>query len=117
MQHGLFLARQRLSKQKVPVKQIFMITDGEPTAHMEGGQVYFAQPPSSRTLEQTLKEVTRCTQEGITINTFMLESNFHLADFINKMVRINKGRTFYTNPAELGRYVVMDYLKNSKNLT
>tara|TARA_B100001971_G_scaffold200202_1_gene211596 strand:+ start:10488 stop:12542 length:2055 start_codon:yes stop_codon:yes gene_type:complete len=114
MQHGLQMARQLLSRQKVATKQVIMITDGEPTAHMEGGQVYFNYPPSYRTIEETLKEVKRCTQQGITINTFMLESNYYLMDFVDQMTRINKGRAFYTDPGKLGQYVMVDYLRNRR---
>ena len=52
------------------------MTDGEPTAHLEEGHAYFSYPPSQQTIEETLKEVKRCTQDGITINTFMLEANY-----------------------------------------
>ena len=114
MQHALMLARKALSRQKVATKQILMITDGEPTAHLEHGRAYFSYPPSWRTIEETLKEVKRCTQEGITINTFMLEANYYLMDFIDKMTRINKGRAFYTNPSQLGRYVMVDYLRSQR---
>ena len=114
MQHALMLARQALSRQKVATKQILMITDGEPTAHLEHGRAYFNYPPSWRTIEETLKEVKRCTQEGITINTFMLEANYYLMDFIDKMTRINKGRAFYTSANQLGRYVMVDYLRSQR---
>ena len=114
MQHALMLARHALSKQKVATKQIVMITDGEPTAHLEHGRAYFSYPPSWRTIEETLKEVKRCTQENITINTFMLEANYYLMDFIDKMTRINKGRAFYTDPSQLGRYVMVDYLRSQR---
>ncbi len=114
MQHALMLARKWLSKQKVATKQVLMITDGEPTAHLEDGRAYFSYPPSWRTIEETLKEVKRCTQEGITINTFMLESNYYLMDFIDKMTRINKGRAFYSTPNQLGKYVMVDYLRNRR---
>ena len=114
MQHALMLARHALSKQKAATKQIVMITDGEPTAHLEHGRAYFSYPPSWRTIEETLKEVKRCTQENITINTFMLEANYYLMDFIDKMTRINKGRAFYTDPSQLGRYVMVDYLRSQR---
>lgn len=114
MQHALMLARKSLSKHKGATKQILMITDGEPTAHLEGGRAYFSYPPSWQTIEETLKEVKRCTQEGITINTFMLEANAYLMDFIDKMTRINKGRAFYTSPNELGKYVMVDYLRSQR---
>ena len=114
MQHALMLARKALSRQKVASKQILMITDGEPTAHLEHGRAYFNYPPSWRTIEETLKEVKRCTQEGIAINTFMLEANYYLMDFIDKMTRINNGRAFYTDPSQLGRYVMVDYLRGRR---
>lgn len=114
MHHGLMLARQLLSKENVANKQVLMVTDGEPTAHMEDGQAFFGYPPSHRTLEQTLREVKRCTREGIVINTFMLEANYFLMDFIDQMAKINKGRAFYTSTNELGRYVLVDYLRSRK---
>ena len=114
MHHALMLSRRLLSKQKVASKQILMITDGEPTAHLEGGRAYFSYPPSYRTIEETLREVKRCTQEGITINTFMLESSYYLLDFVDRMTRINRGRAFYTTPGQLGRYVMVDYLRGRR---
>ena len=59
--------------QKASNRQIIVITDGEPTAHFEDGQVRFNYPPTPRTFQETLREVIRCTRDGITINTFMLE--------------------------------------------
>jgi len=112
MQHGLELSRQILRNHKVANKQILMITDGEPTVHMEDGRAYFSHPPTQQTLEETLKEVKRCTREGIVINTFMLEMNYFLIEFIERMHAVNGGRTFYAKPDQLGRYVIMDYLKN-----
>ena len=114
MHHALMLSRQLLHKSKVPTKQIIMITDGEPTAHLEGTRAYFAYPPSYRTIQETLKEVKRCTQAGITINTFMLESTYDLLDFVDKMTRINKGRAFFTTPDQLGQFVLVDYMSNRR---
>ena len=114
MHHALMLSRKLLSKVKVRSKQILMITDGEPTAHLEGDQAYFSYPPSYRTIEETLKEVKRCTREGITINTFMLEMSHDLMDFVDRMTRINRGRAFYTTPDQLGRYVMVDYLRSRR---
>jgi len=114
MQHALMLSRRLLSKEKASTKQILMITDGEPTAHLEGTQAYFSYPPSYRTIDETLKEVKRCTQQGITINTFMLESNYYLIDFVDRMTRINRGRAFYTTPGHLGQYVMVDYLSSRR---
>jgi uncharacterized protein with von Willebrand factor type A (vWA) domain len=87
-----------------------MVTDGEPTAHMEGGVADFSYPPTRRTVEETLKEVQRCTREAITINTFMLERSSWLTTFVEEMARINHGRAFFTAPDRLGEYVLVDYV-------
>ena len=112
MQHALMMSRKLLNNHKGATRQVIMITDGEPTAHMEGDYAAFSYPPSFRTMQETLKEVRRCTQEGVTINTFMLESNPYLLDFVDKLTRINRGRAFYTSPYQLGEYVLVDYINN-----
>ncbi len=114
MHHAFLLSRKLLSKDKTGTRQIIMVTDGEPTTHLEGDRAYFSYPPSYRTIQETLKEVKRCTQDGITINTFMLESSSYLIDFVDKMMRINKGRAFYSTPQKLGEYVLVDYVSNRK---
>lgn len=110
MQHALLLARQLLARHSGGNRQIIMITDGEPTAHLEGDQAYFDYPTTLRTLQLTRAEVARCTRERITINTFMLEDSPGLMRFVNEMSRINKGRAFYTTPDRLGEYVLVDYV-------
>ena len=114
MQHALMMSRKLLNNHKGATRQVIMITDGEPTAHMEGDYAAFSYPPSFRTMQETLKEVRRCTQEGVTINTFMLESNPYLLDFVDKLTRINRGRAFYTSPYQLGEYVLVDYINNRR---
>jgi uncharacterized protein with von Willebrand factor type A (vWA) domain len=110
MHAGFMLARQLLGRHKGGNRQILMVTDGEPTAHMEGDVADFAYPPSRRTVEETLKEVQRCTRENITINTFMLERSPWLASFVEQMARINHGRAFFAAPDRLGEYLVVDYV-------
>jgi uncharacterized protein with von Willebrand factor type A (vWA) domain len=114
LHHGLILARKLLSKEKGSTRQILLITDGEPTAHIENGQAYFNYPPSYRTELETLRQVRQCTQEGIIINTFMLENNYQLVDFVDNMTRINRGRAFYSSSSDLGQYVLVDYLSNRR---
>src|SRR2546425_666809 len=114
MHAGFALSRQRLGRQKVGNKQIIMITDGEPTAHLEGNEAAFAYPPTRRTLQETLKEVQRCTREGITINTFMLDRSPTLTAFVREMARINRGRAFFAAPERLGEYVLVDYVRNKR---
>jgi uncharacterized protein with von Willebrand factor type A (vWA) domain len=114
MHHGFQIARQLLGRHKGPNKQVIMVTDGEPTAHMEGGEAQFAYPPTRHTFQETLKEVERCTREGITINTFMLEESRTLMAFVEQMARINRGRAFFAAPDRLGEYVLVDYVRNKR---
>jgi uncharacterized protein with von Willebrand factor type A (vWA) domain len=112
LQHGLHLAQKLLSKEVCTNKQIILVTDGEPTAHFEGGYLYFRLPPSPRTLQLTLREVRKCTQKSIIINTFMLEGGRFFSGFVRQMARINKGRVFYTSADNLGQYLLVDYISN-----
>lgn len=114
IQHGLALSQRLLSRIKVGTRQIIMISDGEPTAHIEGGQLFLQYPPSPRTLRSTLAEVRRCTQQNIVINTFMLDRNSQLVDFVEQMTRINRGRVFYTTADRLGQYILVDYMNSRK---
>ncbi len=114
MHHAFMLAQQLLAKHKAGTRQVIMISDGEPTAHLERGRSYFAYPPSPITIRETLKEVKRCTQKDITINTFMLDRNYYLKEFVNQMAKINKGRVFYTTPERLGQYILVDYVQNKR---
>ena len=92
--HALMLSRKLLSKEKDSTRQIILITDGEPTAHLEGDQSFFSYPPSYKTIAETLKEARRCTQEDIVINTFMLENSYQLMNFVDQLTRMNRGRAF-----------------------
>lgn len=115
MQDGFRMARQLLGRHKSGNKQIIMITDGEPTAHIEeNGQVFFQYPTTPRTFSETLKEVHRCTRENVVINTFMLEKSRYLAKFVEEMTKINKGRAFYSSPENLGEYILVDYLASKR---
>jgi uncharacterized protein with von Willebrand factor type A (vWA) domain len=114
MHHALLLARKMLSKQ-TGTKQVIMVTDGEPTAHITpDGYADFNYPPIPATIEETLKEVMRCTREGIRINTFMLDESFYLRSFIERMMKINRGRAFFTTPDTLGDYVLVDFLEQRR---
>jgi uncharacterized protein with von Willebrand factor type A (vWA) domain len=113
MAHGLMLARQLLARSRGVNKQIIMITDGGPTVWYEDGEWLFNWPYNHLAEQQTLLEVQRCTREGITINTFMLEDDSWMIAFVNQMAEINHGRTFYADKNNLGEYLLVDYL-NSK---
>jgi uncharacterized protein with von Willebrand factor type A (vWA) domain len=116
MHHGFTLARQLLARQ-TGTKQIIMITDGEPTAHITArGDVYFNYPPVQATIEATLREVLRCTREDIRINTFMLDADSGLRSFIEKLTSINHGRAFFTDHQTLGDYVLVDFIEHKRQL-
>ena len=110
MHAGFMLSRRLLARHAGGNRQILMVTDGEPTAHLEGEVADFSYPPTRRTVEETLKEVQRCTRERITINTFMLERSPWLTSFVEQMARINRGRAFFATPDRLGEYLVVDYV-------
>ena len=114
IQHGLVVAQKLLARHPGGNKQIIMVSDGEPTAHIENGRIFLQYPPSPRTIQETLKEVARTTRAGISINTFMLEQNPYLMDFVDQITKINKGRVFYTSPERLGEYIVVDYYTNRR---
>jgi uncharacterized protein with von Willebrand factor type A (vWA) domain len=114
MQHAFVLSRQLLSKQS-GTKQIIMITDGEPTAHIDrDGDVFFNYPPVPETIEATLREVARCTRDGIRINTFMLDATSYLKAFVERLTQMNRGRAFFTTPETLGDYVLVDFIENKR---
>ena len=114
MHHALMMAERMLAKHSGGTRQIIMISDGEPTAHLENGRSQFAYPPSPITIRETLKAVKRCTQKDITINTFMLDRNYYLKEFVNQLAKINGGRVFYTTPDKLGEYILVDYVQHKR---
>tara|TARA_B100001173_G_scaffold247075_1_gene217476 strand:- start:167 stop:706 length:540 start_codon:yes stop_codon:yes gene_type:complete len=116
MQHAFLLSRQLLAKQ-TGTKQIIMVTDGEPTAHIDrSGNPYFDYPPTRETVEKTLKEVMACTRDGIRINTFMLDPEPALSRFIERITEMNGGRAFFTNRDNLGDYLLVDFVEHRRRL-
>ncbi len=116
MQHSFQIARKMLSKQ-TGTKQIIMITDGEPTAHITpSGQPYFNYPPSQQTVDLTLGEVAKCTREDIRINTFVLDATHYLQNFVEQISKVNGGRAFFTTNENLGDYVLMDFVDHKRSL-
>ncbi len=117
IQHGLMLARQYLNRHQDGNKQVIIITDGEPTAHMEGGKAQFFYPPMPETFQRTLLEVQRCTRDHIVINTFMLDNDYHLVSFVKQMTKLNGGRAFFTSADRLGDYILLDYVDRKRRST
>jgi uncharacterized protein with von Willebrand factor type A (vWA) domain len=115
MQHGFMTARKLLAKERAANKYIILISDGQPTAHIENGQIIFNLPTTQRCIDVTLREVNKCTRAGIVINTFMLPSHDIFNLFVDRMARLNHGRVFFTEPGDLGKYIIVDYINNKKS--
>jgi uncharacterized protein with von Willebrand factor type A (vWA) domain len=111
MEHAFSLAGRILSKHRDATKHVLLVTDGEPTAHLEGEYVYFNWPPVRETLEKTYKEAMRLAKSGVTMNIFMLENTPGLVDFIDRLAKIVEGRVFMSHGEELGDLVVSDYVR------
>ena len=112
IQHALSLSRQHLARHDTPNKQVILITDGLPTAHFEGSQLYLLYPPHRRTEEATMREAELCRREGIIVNVFLLSGwSQSRADiqFAYRLAEAAGGRVFFTAGKELERFVVWDY--------
>jgi len=118
-QEALRQARVVLQKHKSGTKQIIMITDGQPTTFSSwSGDDGFGGwgRRSPRALEETLREVVRCTKDNITINMFMMERGRYESEFVATMARLNRGRAFYTSPSKIGEYILLDYVNNKRKV-
>lgn len=110
MQHAFNLAGRLLANHPRASRQVIMVTDGEPTAHLEGDEVFFAWPPVPETIHRTLAEAVRLARAGVTINVFMLEDSPGLTRFMERLARLTAGRVFLTSGEGLGEFVVRDYV-------
>jgi len=112
LQHALALSRHLLRNERGE-RQVVVVTDGEPTAHLTAsGEPFFSWPPVQETLEKTMAEVLRCTKAGIIINTFALDIERSQFPFVEQIARVNGGRLFYTDVDDLGTYALDDFVKH-----
>ncbi|WP_033342562.1 vWA domain-containing protein [Catenuloplanes japonicus] len=112
LQHALMLAGRHLRKHPNAEPVVLVITDGEPTAHLDAdGEAWFDWPTTMETLRATLTEVDHLTRYGATLNTFMLGEDEGLRRFVEGLARRNGGRVFAPDAADLGSYVVSDYIR------
>ena len=110
MHHAFMLADRLLSQHPRATRQVIMVTDGEPTAHLEGDQVFFEWPPAPETIERTLAEAMRLAKTGVQLNIFMLEDSDGLARFMERLARITQGRVFLMDDHRVGEFVLRDYV-------
>lgn len=119
IQHGLLQARQMLSVQDSPNRQVILITDGLPTAHFEDHLLYLLYPPDPQTEHATMREGLLCNQQGITINIFLLPSwsqSREDVQFAHRLAESTGGRVFFTAGKDLDRFVVWDYVSHRREI-
>ena len=112
---GLEMAQKLLLRRKAANKQVFMITDGKPSAITEGGRIYknpFGLDP--KIVNQTVNEAVQLRRKAITLTTFMITSDPYLQDFVDKLTQANKGRAYYATLDNLGSFIFADYGRNKK---
>jgi Ca-activated chloride channel homolog len=117
---GLQLARRILRKRTSENKQIFIITDGQPTAHVEGDFIYLLYPPDPKSTVATLKEAVMAVKEGCRISTFALIEDYWGMDwvgFVDQLTKLTKGVAFYTSSGELANCIMESYLSGRKKKT
>ncbi|HEX7464524.1 MAG TPA: VWA domain-containing protein, partial [Actinomycetota bacterium] len=136
MHHAFHLAGRLLAKHPRSTRQVIMVTDGEPTAHLDGEEVVYAlgsavgdtfhESPgrmgragggdwvnAEETVRVTLAEAMRLSRTGVTINVFMLEDSPELIRFMDRLARLTAGRVFHVKDADLGAFVLRDYVTRS----
>jgi uncharacterized protein with von Willebrand factor type A (vWA) domain len=114
---GLQLARRILRKRSSENKQLFIITDGQPTAHVEGKHIYLLYPPDQRSAVATLKEAVLAVREGARIATFALVEDYWGMDwvsFVDQMTKLTRGLAFYTSSGDLASCVMESYLSGRR---
>ncbi len=119
IQRAMQLGRTLLSAQDTPNRQMILITDGLPTAHFEGSELFLLYPPDPRTEEATMREANLCAREGITLNMFLLPSWSQSSEdiqFAHRMTMATRGRVFFTGGRDLDRFVLWDYLAMRKKI-
>ncbi|MCH9647920.1 MAG: VWA domain-containing protein [Deltaproteobacteria bacterium] len=112
---ALELSRALLARQRQPNKQIFLITDGKPSAMTEAGQIY--KNPfglDMRIINRTLEEADSCRRQKVVITTFMIATDPTLTAFVEKMTKINRGRAYFASPYNLGEFILADYIRNRR---
>lgn len=120
IQAGLKLARGLLSRQAAANKQIIVITDGEPTAHLEGREVVLIYPPAEKTARHTLAEAKKCAAAGIRVSSFaLIEDYFYLGlvNFVEEMARVSQGVAAYCSADDLGKYVFDSFVGGRRSRT
>jgi uncharacterized protein with von Willebrand factor type A (vWA) domain len=112
LHHALMLAGRHIDKHPEHEPVVLIVTDGEPTAHLQrDGRSWFDWPPAPETLELTLAEVDKMTRRHAALNIFMLADDARLSAFVDNVAKRNGGRVLQAGPEHLGEYVIRDFLR------
>ena len=114
MEAALEAARKTLALHRGFRRQIFLITDGEPTAHRERGTVFFQFPPHQKTLQRTLRAIENLSRQKIALSVFLLSREKSSIRFVDEMAKRSRGRVFHLSPQDLGQCVLMDYMDKKR---
>ncbi|HEY4330316.1 MAG TPA: VWA domain-containing protein [Phycisphaerae bacterium] len=120
LQFGMQMGRRILGARQAEQKLMFVITDGQPTAHVDGNTLFLQYPPSRATAMATLKESLMCMRAGIRIATFaLIEDYFGMewVEFVDQLTRLSKGVAFYCASGDLANCVMESYLSGKKKKT
>ena len=105
------MGRKILGARQAEQKMMFIITDGQPTAHVDGNMLYLQYPPTRATAMATLKEALMCARAGIRIASFaLIEDYFGMewVEFVDQMTRLCRAWRFVCvgGPGELSWRVI-----------
>jgi uncharacterized protein with von Willebrand factor type A (vWA) domain len=115
LHHALLLAGRHIDRHPEHEPVVLIVTDGEPTAHLQrDGRSWFDWPPSPETVELTLAEVDKMTRRHAALNIFMLADDARLTAFVDNVARRNGGRVLQAAPERLGEYVIRDFLRTRR---
>jgi uncharacterized protein with von Willebrand factor type A (vWA) domain len=115
LHHALMIAGRHIDRHPENEPVVLIVTDGEPTAHLQrDGRSWFDWPPSPETLELTLAEVDKMTRRHAALNIFMLADDARLGAFVDNVARRNGGRVLQAAPERLGEYVIRDFLRTRR---
>ncbi|GMA20401.1 VWA domain-containing protein [Arsenicicoccus piscis] len=111
LHHGLLLANRHFRKHPSSQPVLLVVTDGEPTAHLEpDGQAYFSYPPHPVTVARTVAELETAGRLGAQTTFFRLGEDPGLAGFLDRLARLVDGRVVAPELDDLGVAVVGSYL-------
>ena len=115
LHHALMIAGRHIDQHPEHEPVVLIVTDGEPTAHLQrDGRSWFDWPPSPETIELTLAEVDKMTRRHAALNIFMLADDARLSAFVDTVARRNGGRVLQAAPERLGEYVIRDFLRTRR---